>query len=81
MTAMTEIDSTARFNDFKTVDWVEDRAKEQHRRQSQHSYLSGRSSWVNWLYAIYEPMESWIVLLLVGVSIGLITASISIATE
>ncbi|KAJ2775094.1 glycerol ethanol, ferric requiring protein [Coemansia nantahalensis] len=66
--------STARFDEFRTIDWVEDGAKEQQRRRAQEA---GRGV----LGGAYEAAVSWLVVLVVGVLIGVNTAFISIVTE
>ncbi|KAJ2716978.1 glycerol ethanol, ferric requiring protein [Coemansia spiralis] len=69
--------STARFDEFQTIDWVEDGAKEQRRRRQRDSGSGGRGG----LEGAYEAAVSWLVVLVVGALIGVNTAFISIVTE
>ncbi|KAJ1734406.1 glycerol ethanol, ferric requiring protein [Coemansia sp. Benny D160-2] len=64
--------STARFDDFTTVDWVDDGAKEHQRQQKKQRHASR---------GIYEASVSWGVVVAVGALIGINTAMISIVTE
>ncbi|KAJ1795891.1 hypothetical protein LPJ75_007352, partial [Coemansia sp. RSA 2598] len=74
--------STARFDEFSTVDWMEDSARERKRQQMRRHGIGPSASTVLPLpvYALYDSMVSWIVLLLVGILIGINTAFISIVT-
>ncbi|KAJ1885107.1 glycerol ethanol, ferric requiring protein [Kickxella alabastrina] len=84
-----ETKSTARFDEFTTVDWMDDSAKERRRQQAHWGQLrtyglpsaSLTQYLMNWAYLAYDSMVSWIVVLLVGVLIGINTAFISIVTE
>ncbi|KAJ1828774.1 glycerol ethanol, ferric requiring protein [Coemansia sp. RSA 2599] len=75
--------STARFDEFSTVDWMEDSARERKRQQMRRHGIGPSASTVLPLpvYALYDSTVSWIVLLLVGILIGINTAFISIVTE
>ncbi|KAJ2597001.1 glycerol ethanol, ferric requiring protein [Coemansia sp. RSA 1721] len=73
--------STARFDEFSTVDWMDDSARERKRQQIRHAATSSAGSLATHVHAAYESMVSWIVLLLVGILIGVNTAFISIVTE
>ncbi|KAJ2546446.1 glycerol ethanol, ferric requiring protein, partial [Coemansia sp. RSA 1933] len=64
--------STARFEEFTTVDWVADGAKEQ-RRQRQLPRA--------WMHLAYDAAVPWVVVVAVGALIGVNTAFISIVTE
>ncbi|KAJ2781593.1 glycerol ethanol, ferric requiring protein [Coemansia javaensis] len=66
--------STARFDEFHTVDWVDDGARERRWRRAQEG------AWSAWRRA-GDAAVSWLVVLLVGALIGANTALISIATE
>ncbi|KAJ2607070.1 glycerol ethanol, ferric requiring protein [Coemansia sp. RSA 1365] len=71
--------STARFDEFDTVDWIDDSAKERRRQQrKQQGVWSDKQSWI---YLLYDSAISWMVVLIVGVLIGVNTAFISIVTE
>ncbi|KAJ2315448.1 glycerol ethanol, ferric requiring protein [Coemansia sp. RSA 2611] len=69
--------STARFDEFDTVDWITDAARERE-RQHERRYEVGRTLL---LRRAYDAVESWVVVLIVGVLIGVNTAMISIVTE
>ncbi|KAJ2445876.1 glycerol ethanol, ferric requiring protein, partial [Coemansia sp. RSA 2424] len=75
--------STARFDEFATVDWIDDAAKERRRLQGLWGHLGTRrrASLLSWVYLAYDAAVSWIVVLLAGVLIGVNTALISIVTE
>ncbi|KAJ1663277.1 glycerol ethanol, ferric requiring protein [Coemansia sp. RSA 1813] len=64
--------STARFDEFTTVDWVDDGAKEQQRQQRLPRA---------WVHLAYDAAVSWMVVVVVGALIGVNTAFISIVTE
>ncbi|KAJ1726592.1 glycerol ethanol, ferric requiring protein [Coemansia biformis] len=72
--------STARFDEFHTVDWVDDGAKEQRRRQQRDAVWAQSGAWGTAAWA-YDAMVSWLVVLLVGALVGVNTAFISIVTE
>ncbi|KAI9503874.1 glycerol ethanol, ferric requiring protein [Coemansia spiralis] len=63
--------SSTRFDEFETVDWVSEGAKER-RRQKQHNHT---------LLSQLDSLVPWLVVILTGVLIGLNTACISIVTE
>ncbi|KAJ1739929.1 glycerol ethanol, ferric requiring protein [Coemansia sp. RSA 1821] len=69
--------STARFDEFETVDWMADAARE--RRHQLRRAEGGRRQQLLW--RAYDAVESWVVVLVVGALIGLNTAMISIVTE
>ncbi|KAJ2146223.1 glycerol ethanol, ferric requiring protein [Coemansia sp. RSA 678] len=70
--------STARFDEFETVDWIHDGAKERRRQTEPQRHTEPRHQL---LLRAYNAIESWVVVTLVGVLIGINTAIISIATE
>ncbi|KAJ2787667.1 glycerol ethanol, ferric requiring protein [Coemansia interrupta] len=71
---MDEAKSTVRFDEFTTVDWMEDTARE---RQWQLGQRAQRT----WWRTAYAGIEAWLVVGVSGVLIGVITALISIVTE
>ncbi|KAI8319178.1 hypothetical protein GQ54DRAFT_299544 [Martensiomyces pterosporus] len=77
--AEQETKSTVRFEEFTTVDWIDDNAKERRRLQSLWSSLG--TGPLAWARLAYESTVAWIVVLLVGALIGVNTAFISIITE
>lgn len=85
-----EIAEIKRYEDFSTIDWVQDAAREQLRRKARRkqrdSYsigLGGRGAigWRRRLYEAYDAGQAWIVVTLVGAAIGLIAACLNIITE
>ncbi|KAJ8099693.1 chloride channel [Lipomyces tetrasporus] len=88
--ATTDIDEIAeikRYEDFSTIDWVQDAAREQLRqrvRRSRSLRIYGRS-WhatvLAHLWELYESIQGWIVVSCIGASIGTIAAMLNIITE
>ena len=85
-----EIAEIKRYEDFTTIDWVQDAAREQLRRRARRkqrdSYSLGRGArgrigWRRSLYNAYDAGQAWIVVTLVGAAIGLIAACLNIITE
>ena len=81
-----ELDAVRRYEDFTTIDWVQDAAREQLRRRARR--LEGRggtSSSVHGLrrkvWELYDAGQAWIVVTLVGAAIGLNAAFLNIVTE
>ncbi|KAK7228794.1 hypothetical protein V2G26_000964 [Clonostachys chloroleuca] len=81
-----EIAEIKRYEDFSTIDWVQDAAREQARRkvrQRQSAGLRARGS-VGWrykLWELYDAAQGWVVVTLVGIAIGFNAALLSIITE
>lgn len=81
-----EIDEIKRYEDFTTIDWVRDAAREQQRRKAQkllNLSTTGREGggWRRKLWESYDAGQAWIVVSLVGITIGLIAACLNIITE
>lgn len=82
-----EIEEIKRYEDFTTIDWVQDQAREQLRRRARRiqdsTYLEsyGSSGWRQKLKDNYEAGQAWIVVTLVGAAIGLNAAFLNIITE
>ncbi|KAK4686453.1 chloride channel 3/4/5, partial [Tremellales sp. Uapishka_1] len=86
-----ELDQIRRYEDFSTVDWIQDSLHERNIRAkgppNPHSFTSRMDNltgivgyiWRALMYALEEG-ESWVVISLVGVGIGLSAAAISIIT-
>ncbi|PFH60277.1 hypothetical protein XA68_11197 [Ophiocordyceps unilateralis] len=75
-----------RYEDFSTIDWVQDAAREQARRKFRRRraaglYVRGRSGWRYRLWASYDAAQGWIVVTIIGVAIGLNAAFLNIITE
>ncbi|KAJ6263802.1 hypothetical protein Dda_2374 [Drechslerella dactyloides] len=80
-----EIEEIKRYEDFTTIDWVQDAAKAQLQRRLQHrasgNFISGTAGWRHRIWESYEAGQAWIVVSLVGACIGLNAAFLSIVTE
>ncbi|KAJ2889998.1 hypothetical protein GGI21_006343 [Coemansia aciculifera] len=69
MSHIEQAKSTARFDEFVTVDWIDDAAKEKQQLQGLWSHLGTRrrASPLSRLYLAYDAAVSWIVVLLVSI--------------
>ncbi|KAF9437533.1 glycerol ethanol, ferric requiring protein [Entomortierella beljakovae] len=67
------------YEDFTTIDWVQDAVRERYRQTTRS--IDGSGSWSSYLYDSYEAGQAWLVVSLVGVVIGLNAAFIAICTE
>ncbi|KAI2626173.1 voltage gated chloride channel [Xylaria nigripes] len=81
-----EIAEIKRYEDFTTIDWVQDAAQERIRRNARRRktaglYGHGKSSWRYQLWESYDAAQGWIVVTLIGVVIGLNAAFLNIVTE
>ncbi|KAF2971225.1 hypothetical protein GQX73_g2373 [Xylaria multiplex] len=81
-----EIAEIKRYEDFTTIDWVQDAAQERIRRNAQRRkaaglYDHGRVSWRYRLWESYDAAQGWIVVTLIGAAIGLNAAFLNIITE
>ncbi len=82
-----EIEEIKRYEDFTTIDWVQDAAREQlriraRRKEDLGSFeRDGRLSWRQKLLGLYDAGQAWIVVTLVGAAIGLNAAFLNIVTE
>ncbi|RMZ84706.1 hypothetical protein DV737_g902, partial [Chaetothyriales sp. CBS 132003] len=82
-----EIAEIKRYEDFATIDWVQDAAQEQIRRRLRRTEAAGFfdtdgvMGWRRWLWESYDAATAWIVVTLVGLGIGLIAAALNIVTE
>ncbi|KAI9724046.1 MAG: hypothetical protein M1812_000764 [Candelaria pacifica] len=82
-----EIDKIKRYEDFTTIDWVQDAAREQLRRKTRSKEKAGffeREGGVGWrhkLWESYDAGQAWIVVSLIGAAIGLNAAFLNIVTE
>ena len=92
----SEIAEIKRYEDFTTIDWVQDAARESLRRKARRkSRLSrvhenssgrvflgrGRGKWRRKIAEAYDAGQAWIVVTLVGAAIGLNAAFLNIVTE
>ncbi|RFU33546.1 hypothetical protein B7463_g2819, partial [Scytalidium lignicola] len=82
-----EIEEIKRYEDFTTIDWVQDAAKEQARRKIRRKETAGfferggRAGWRYKLWQSYDAAQGWIVMTLIGAAIGLNAAFLNIITE
>ena len=82
-----EIAEIKRYEDFTTIDWVQDAAREQLRRKAKRKERSthwsryGRIRWRRKIAEAYDAGQAWIVVTLVGAAIGLNAAFLNIVTE
>ena len=82
-----EIEEIKRYEDFTTIDWVQDAAREQSRRERKQKddagffERGGRLGWRHKLWESYDAGQAWIVVTLVGAAIGLNAGFLNIVTE
>ncbi|OAL37687.1 hypothetical protein AYO20_03194 [Fonsecaea nubica] len=81
-----EIAEIKRYEDFTTIDWVQDAAQEQlrrrtRRRETKFFERDGVLGWRRKLWESYDAAQAWIVITLVGIVIGLNAAALNIITE
>ena len=82
-----EVEEIKRYEDFTTIDWVQDAAREQLRRRARRKENAGffeRDGYLGWRQKLkdsYDAGQAWIVVTLVGAAIGLNAAFLNIVTE
>lgn len=81
-----EIAEIKRYEDFTTIDWVQDAAQEQLRRrarrkESRFFERDGVLGWRRKVWESYDAAQAWIVITLVGIAIGVNAAALNIITE
>lgn len=81
-----EIEEIKRYEDFTTIDWVQDAAREQLRRnfrrnETRTQRLKGWERLRQQSWELYDAGQAWIVVTLVGIAIGLNAAILNIVTE
>ncbi|CAG8243364.1 unnamed protein product [Penicillium salamii] len=82
-----EISEIKRYEDFTTIDWVQDAVYEQSRRRAKRRSgvrfwdQEGIFGWRRKVYESYDAGQSWLVVTLVGLAIGLNSAVLNIITE
>ncbi|KAL2141875.1 hypothetical protein VTI28DRAFT_1858 [Corynascus sepedonium] len=81
-----EIAKIKRYEDFTTIDWVKDAAREQLRRKARRKrqvglHGSGQSHWRQKIREAYDAAQGWIVITIIGAAIGLNAAVLNIITE
>ena len=81
-----EIEEIKKYEDFTTIDWVQDAAREQLRRRSKkregRGLVAGQRGrlWAT-ICDSYDAGQAWIVVTLVGIAIGLNAAALNIISE
>ncbi|KAK0989549.1 glycerol ethanol, ferric requiring protein [Friedmanniomyces endolithicus] len=86
-TVAEEIAEIKRYEDFTTIDWVQDAARENQRRKARRveraSFFEreGRLGWRRKVWEAYDAGQGWIVVTLIGIAIGLNAAFLNIVTE
>lgn len=86
-TVAEEINEIKRYEDFSTIDWVQDAVQEQARRRARrrqgHGFWDreGTFAWRRKLWESYDAGQAWLVVTLVGAAIGLNAAFLNIVTE
>jgi chloride channel 3/4/5 len=82
-----EISEIKRYEDFTTIDWVQDAVYEQSRRRAKRRSgtgfwdQEGIFKWRRKVYESYDAGQAWLVVTLVGMAIGLNSAVLNIITE
>ncbi|KAL9597316.1 MAG: hypothetical protein Q9219_005240 [cf. Caloplaca sp. 3 TL-2023] len=82
-----EIAEIKRYEDFTTIDWVQDAAQEQLRRRGRRKQNAGvfeskgSLGWRRRIEDTYDAGQAWIVVTLVGAAIGLNAGFLNIITE
>lgn len=82
-----EIEEIKRYEDFTTIDWVQDASKEQSRRRARRKEDAGffeRDGSLGWrrkFWESYDAGQAWLVVTIVGAAIGLNAAFLNIVTE
>ncbi|ETN45245.1 uncharacterized protein HMPREF1541_10122 [Cyphellophora europaea CBS 101466] len=86
-TITEEIAEIKRYEDFTTIDWVQDAAQEHVRRRRRRRETAkffdkdGALGWRRKIWESYDAAQAWVVVTLVGIAIGLIAAALNIITE
>lgn len=68
-----------RFNEFRTIDWVEDELDAQRQRLLKVKQITSRGN--NMMDKIFSQTQNWVVLGIMGCVIGLIAGSLNIITS
>ncbi|KAJ5091951.1 hypothetical protein NUU61_006821 [Penicillium alfredii] len=86
-TVTEEISEIKRYEDFTTIDWVQDAVYEQSRRRAKRRSgagfwdQDGLFGWRRKVHESYDAGQAWLVVTLVGMAIGLNSAVLNIVTE
>ncbi|KAJ5489156.1 chloride channel protein [Penicillium diatomitis] len=86
-TITDEISEIKRYEDFTTIDWVQDAVNEQNARRAKRQIgggfwdQEGVLGWRRKVRESYDAGQAWLVVTLVGMAIGLNSAVLNIITE
>ena len=86
-TITDEIREIKRYEDFTTIDWVQDAVHEQARRRARRQQgarfwdKEGAFGWRRKVSESYDAGQAWVVITIVGAAIGLNSAVLNIITE
>ncbi|PLN83322.1 ClC chloride ion channel [Aspergillus taichungensis] len=86
-TITEEVSEIKRYEDFTTIDWVQDAVNEQLRRRARRRDgfgfwdKDGAFGWRRMVRELYDAGQSWLVITIVGAVIGLISGFLNIITE
>ncbi|KAJ2843228.1 hypothetical protein J3B02_005329, partial [Coemansia erecta] len=70
----------AKYEDFSTIDWIYDNTKARHYKSDMRARTRSRGN-LGKLELILDSSKSWLVLLAVGMSMGLIATCISVSSQ
>ncbi|ORX61491.1 voltage gated chloride channel [Hesseltinella vesiculosa] len=76
-----ELEEIGRYEDFSTIDWVKDATLERYRQSTTMGHHGQSQTWTEWAKWMFETFQSWIVVCLVGATIGFNSALIAIVTN
>lgn len=77
----SDIKSLKRFDEFTTIDWVEDELiNHKISNNNRINLLKSRLFDTNWLLQLYDSTQNWIVLAIMGIIIGIIAGLLNIIT-
>ncbi|KAF2861724.1 hypothetical protein K470DRAFT_214438 [Piedraia hortae CBS 480.64] len=82
-----ELAEIKRYEDFTTIDWVQDATRENRRRAARRRERAGfydqdgRLGWRRKAWEAYDAGQAWIVVTIIGVAVGLNAAFLNIVTE
>ncbi|KAI1913757.1 glycerol ethanol, ferric requiring protein [Ophidiomyces ophidiicola] len=86
-TITEEINEIKRYDNFTTIDWVQDAVHEQARRRAWKKQgarfwdQEGAPGWRRKVSEAYDAGQAWVVVTIVGIAIGLNAAFLNIVTE
>ncbi|CAI5758878.1 unnamed protein product [Candida verbasci] len=75
----TQLPQTSKFDQFRTIDWVEDELDEQKQRILKIRTIHSQS--INFKDKILPQIQNWVILAIMGIIIGLIAGCLNIITS